>query len=113
MLTGIIYTYAVVTVMILSAFIISIWQVFVHNKTTPSALRSLNPETLEKWKNSRKEVADKLKNLTFSQKVVSGIIIFISCLFSLTVFTFTWWLAPKTRLGMLKDVLTNNFVEIK
>ena len=102
MLTILFYTYFTITAAVLSAMVISVYQVVVHNKTTPSALASLKQENIDKWYEGRSIFSDKWKILPNSHKYVAVLGIIIVFIIWMVIYTFIWWVAPKTRLGILK-----------
>ncbi|CAM0053224.1 hypothetical protein VPH184E373B_0175 [Vibrio phage 184E37-3b] len=113
MLTILFYTYFTITAAVLSAMIVSVYQVVVHNKTTPSALASLKQENIDKCYEGRSIFSDKWTTLSNSQKYVAVFGIIIGFFIWMVIYTFIWWFAPKTRLGILWNCLTNEFVLIK
>lgn len=112
MLTILFYTYFTITAAVLSAMVVSLYQVVVHNKTTPSALASLKQENIDKWYEGRSLFLDKWKLLSNSQKYVAVFGIILGFLIWMVIYTFTWWVAPKTRLGILYNCLTSTWVKI-
>ncbi|AUR93334.1 TMhelix containing protein [Vibrio phage 1.187.O._10N.286.49.F1] len=113
MLTILFYAYFTITAAVLSAMLVSLYQVVVHNKTTPSALASLKQENIDKWYEGRSLFLDKWNTLSNSQKYVAMFGIILGFLIWMVIYTFIWWVAPKTRLGILYNCLTNEFVLIK
>ena len=113
MLTILFYTYSTITAAVLSAMIVSVYQLVAHNKTTPAALASLKQEHVDKWYEFRNGFSDKWKFLSNSQKYVAVFGSILGFLIWMVIYTFIWWFAPKTRLGILWNCLTNEFVLIK
>ena len=113
MLTIVFYTYFTITAAVLSAMVVSLYQVVVHNKTTPSALASLKQDNVDKWYEGRSIFLDKWTTLSNSQKYFAVFGIILVFVIWMVIYTFIWWVAPKTRLGILWNCLTSNFVVIK
>ncbi|AGG57924.1 hypothetical protein VPBG_00152 [Vibrio phage helene 12B3] len=113
MLTILFYTYFTLTAAVLSAMVVSVYQVVVHNKTTPSALASLKQENIDKWYEGRSLFLDKWKTLSNSQKYFAVFGIILGFIIWMVIYTFIWWFAPKTRLGILWNCLTSTWVLVK
>ena len=114
MLTILFYTYTVLAVAVITSSLVSLGRLLLDNKVTETTLSHAPPEKIQSWNAQHSgELKTYWSGLSLGWKIFSCFLISIICVVWCSAVYFMWWHTPVRNLKMVKDCLTNNFVDVQ